>query len=130
MTEPRWLRLDMVFAMHAELLAEHGGAEGLRDEGGLESALGRPRQKHHRESPDLVELAAASAYGLCSNHPFLDGNERIALTSASVFLRLNGWRLAASEVEAASVIRRLASSEMSEAQLVAWMRKNAEECDA
>ena len=127
MSEPRWLRVDMVFAMHAELLAEHGGAEGLRDEGGLESALARPRQKHHYESPDLVELAAAYAYGLCTNHPFLDGNKRIALTSASVFLRLNGWRLAATEVEAASVIRRLAAGEVNEAELVAWIRKNAAE---
>jgi len=126
---PRWLNAEIVYAIHAELLAEHGGAEGLRDEGGLESALSRPRQKHHYESSDLFELAAAYAFGLCRSHPFLDGNKRIALSAADVFLRINGWLLAAGEVEAASLIRRLAAGEASEAELVTWVRENALELE-
>lgn len=126
MSDPRWLTREIVIVLHGELIAEHGGAPGLRDEGALESALARPHQKHHYEPSDIVDLAAKSAFGLCSNHPFVDGNKRVALASLDVFLRINGWALTATEVEAVATILELASGTLSEEGLVAWVRKNAE----
>lgn len=90
MNDPRWLTREIVLVLHGALLAEHGGASGLRDEHALESALARPTQKHHYEPSDLFALGAAYAFGLCSNHPFVDGNKRVALASLDVFLRING----------------------------------------
>ncbi len=127
MTPPRWLTLEIVLAVHGELLAEHGGSEGLRDQGGLESALARPQQKYHYESPGLHELAAAYAFGLSSNHPFVDGNKRIALAALDVFLRLNGLRLVATEVETTSIILQLASGELEERTLADWVQGNTTE---
>jgi len=123
--EPRWLTREIVIVLHGELIAEHGGASGLRDEGALESALARPQQKHHYEPGDIVGLAATYAFGLCSNHPFVDGNKRVALASLDVFLRINGWELAATEVDAVTAILELASGQLSEDALVEWVRKNA-----
>ncbi len=90
MTEPNWIRRDIVLALHARQLAEHGGASGLRDEGLLDSALNAPRQLYHYEEADLVRLAAAYGFSLANNHPFVDGNKRIALAVVDVFLQLNG----------------------------------------
>ena len=126
MKEPRWLTREIVLVLHGELLAEHGGAAGLRDESGLESALARARQQHHYESRDVLALGAAYAFGLCSNHPFVDGNKRVALASLDVFLRINGWALTASEVEAVSTILELASGALSEGRLTEWVGENAE----
>ncbi len=126
MSEPRWLTREIVVVIHAELLAEHGGPPGLRDEGALESALARPQQKHHDESVDVVSLAGVYAFGLCRSHPFVDGNKRIALACLDVFLRLNGYALTATEVEAVATIRDLAAGELSEDEIVAWVQKHAE----
>ena len=126
MKEPRWLTPEIVIVLQSMLLAEHGGDPGIRDMNGLESALGRPLHKFHYESPELPELAAAYAYGLSSNHPFLDGNKRVALAALDVFLRLNGWALATTEVDAAATMIDLASGRLSEADLAAWVRKHAE----
>jgi death-on-curing protein len=122
---PRWLTREIVIVLHGELIVEHGGASGLRDEGVLESALARPQQKHHYESGDIAALAAMYAFGLCSNHPFVDGNKRVALASLDVFLRINGWALMATEVDAVTTITELASGQLSEKDLAEWVRKNA-----
>ena len=125
MNDTRWLTREIVIVLHRELIAEHGGASGLRDGGALESALARPQQKHHYESGDICALAATYAFGLCSNHPFVDGNKRVALTSLDVFLRINGWALTATEVDAVATIVELASGQLSEEDLAKWVRKNA-----
>lgn len=125
MSDPRWLTRDIVIALHGELIAEHGGPAGLRDRASLESAVARPQQKHHYDPQDILGLAAAYAFGLCSNHPFVDGNKRVALASLDVFLRLNGWALMATEVDAVTTILELASGRLSEDGLADWVRKNA-----
>jgi death-on-curing protein len=126
MSAPRWLTRDIVMVLHAQLIAEHGGSAGLRDEGALESALARPQQKQHYEPQDIPALAAVYAFGLSLNHAFVDGNKRVALASLDVFLRLNGWALTATEVEAVTTIRDLASGNLSEEALLAWVRDHVE----
>jgi death-on-curing protein len=123
-SDPRWLTRDIVVVLHGELIAEHGGPAGLRDEGVLESALARAQQKHHYDPQDVYGLAAAYAFGLCSNHPFVDGNKRVALASLDVFLRINGWALTATEVDAVTTIIELAAGRLSEEALPDWVRKN------
>ena len=125
MTTPRWLTREIVLVLHGELLAEHGGGPGLRDDGVLESALARPQQKHHYEPQDNPALGATYAYGLCSNHPFVDGNKRVALAALDVFLRLNGWALDATEVDAVMTILDLAAGKLTEEALMDWVRANA-----
>ena len=122
----RWLTTEIVLAIHGELIAEHGGPEALRDEAALESAIARPQQKAAYGSPDLAELAAAYGFGLCRNHPFLDGNKRVTLAAIDVFLRLNGARLTATELDAAATILALAAGEVDEAQLAGWIRERSE----
>lgn len=110
-----------VEALHRESLAEHGGLEGVRDEGLLESALARCRNRSAYE-PDstLAELAASLAFGLAKNHPFNDGNKRIALIASFLFVELNGSRVSATESEAYAAIYGLAAGELSEGQLSEW----------
>src|ERR1039458_3809794 len=100
MKEPQWLLRETVLALHERLLAEFGGLRGLRDAGLLDSALVRPHQLFAYGKPSVFELAAAYAYGLIRNHPFLDGNKRIGFTAAIAFLELNGCRFTASEADA------------------------------
>ncbi len=126
MSDPRWLTREIVIVLHGELIAEHGGAPGLRDEGALESALARPQQKHRYEPKDIVRLAATYAFGLCSNHPFVDGNKRVALAALDVFLRINGWALVATEIDSVATIIDLASGTLDETELAEWVRKNVE----
>lgn len=121
----RWLTTEIVLAIHGELIAEHGGPDELRDEAALESAMARPRQKAAYGSPDLAALAAAYGFGLCRNHPFLDGNKRVTLAAIDVFLRLNGARLTATELDAAATILALAAGEIDEAQLATWIRERS-----
>ena len=110
MKKPKWLLPETIVAVQNVLLAEHGGEVGIRDGTLLESALARPQQKHRYEPASTVfELAAAYSYGLAKNHPFVDGNKRIALTAALIFLEINGVELDAPEVEAASIFESLAS---------------------
>ena len=122
----RWLAKEAILAIHAELIDEHGGRQGLRDEALLESALARPRNlaAYSREA-SMFDLAAALAFGLSRNHPFIDGNKRISLMAAYVFLRLNGWRLVASELDAVATISALAAGELDQVQLAAWLETNA-----
>jgi death-on-curing protein len=122
--EPVWLLPSAVSAMHQRLLAEHGGLAGVRDPGGLESALARPRQVHAHEDPppDLAALAAAYAVGFVRNHPFVDGNKRVGFAAAVTFLRLNGANLNAPQPQAYTAMIGLATRELSEAEFAAWLR--------
>nr|WP_246088771.1 type II toxin-antitoxin system death-on-curing family toxin [Phreatobacter stygius] len=110
--------------MHDRQLREFGGPPGLRDAGSLESALDRPRNKWTYEAPDLAELAAAYAFGIARNHPFVDGNKRAALLALVVFLDLNGIVFDVPEAEFAAIILALAAGEVSEAGLARWIRDN------
>lgn len=127
MTEPIWLDQRSVLALHAELLREYGGLGGVRDEGLLESALARPQNQAAYGDPTLAEMAAAYAFGIARNHPFIDGNKRTALAAADVFLQLNGYEIVVEEVEAVAVIRDLAAGEIGEEELAAWITANLEE---
>jgi len=124
MKEPRWLDRRGVLLLHAESLAEHGGTTGIRDEGLLDSALSRPRNKfvYHPEV-DLAELAAAYGFGLARNHPFVDGNKRIAFIATAWFLRLNGRRLTSDRLDEIHAMLGLAAGELSEEEFAAWIRR-------
>jgi death on curing protein len=126
MTEPVWLRADVLKLLHGESIAEHGGADGLRDEGLFESALARPRNLFAYEAvDDLPRLAAGYAFGLAKNHAFVDGNKRIAFIACAMFLRLNGQRQVADQSEAVLTVLSLASGELDEDALADWIQRNA-----
>lgn len=126
-TEPRWLKLPVLLAIHADQVRQHGGSTGLRDRGLLESALERARNRWHYEpDSDLATLAAAYGIGLAKNHPFVDGNKRIAFQAMYVFLGLNGYRIVAPEPEVVTTMLQVASGDLSEEQLAAWIRSNIE----
>ncbi len=122
--EPKWLDRRVLAAAHSALLAQHGGAQGIRDEGLLDSALARPRNLLSYGNPDIFELAAAYAYGIARNHPFLDGNKRAAFLAAYVFLRRNGYRPEMSEAETVVMMNRLAARDLCESELTAWFARN------
>ena len=124
MTEPFWLTRQIIVAIHDEQLAIHGGASGLRDEGMLESALDRPKNKWAYENAELAELAAAYAFGIARNHPFVDGNKRTSLLALYTFLGVNGVEFNVPEAEAATMILALAAGEVSEESLTRWIRDN------
>lgn len=124
MSEPFWLTRRMIIAIHDEQLAIHGGASGLRDEVMLDSALDRPRNKWSYENADLPELAAAYAFGIARNHPFVDGNKRTSLLALYTFLGVNGIDFIVPEAEAAAIILSLAAGEVSEQSLTRWIRDN------
>lgn len=124
--EPKWLTLAMVLAIHDESLAAFGGAAGVRDPALLESALARPVNRWHYE-PDasVADLAAAYAYGIVRNHPFVDGNKRTGLLAVQAFLFLNGMRFDPEQVEEVRVFLALAAGELSEEDLARWIAANA-----
>jgi len=122
--EPKWLSKVAVLAIHERLLAEHGGAEGILDEGSLDAALAAPRNRFLYEQADVFRLAAAYAHGLTRNHPFRDGKKRVALTAAAVFLERNGYLLGASEGDAATAIVALVERKMDEAGFAGWVGTN------
>lgn len=124
MSEPFWLTRRMIIAIHDEQLAIHGGASGLRDEGMLESVLDRPKNKWSYESADFAELAAAYAFGIARNRPFVDGNKRTSLLALYTFLGVNGIDFVVPEAEAAAIILSLAAGEVSEQSLTRWIRDN------
>ena len=130
MKEPVWVRRDVVLAFHEQLLAEHGGSAGIRDEGMMDSALGRPENLFAYGKPSLFDLAAAYAFGLVKNHPFVDGNKRIGFATAALFLDLNGQHFIAPEVEAVLNTLALAAGKMSEAAYAAWLKANAKRARA
>ena len=124
---PRWIPEAAVRAIHAELLAEHGGLDGLVDEDMLGATLARPQHLETYSNPpaSLFQLAAAYGFGFAKNHSFKDGNKRISLVAIDVFLQLNGYELMAQETEAVIVIEGLAAGDMSEDDLALWIESNA-----
>ena len=124
MSEPSWFTYDQAIAAHSVQLRHFGGALGLRDEGALRSALDRPVNKWHYEGTLLPELAAAYAFDLAKNHPFVDGNKRIAFHAMMVFLRINDIQFAPDPAHATAIILSLAAGEVSEESLTRWIRDN------
>lgn len=125
MSQPRWLSVPVVIAIHSDQIREHGGSPGIRDKGLLESALDRPRNRFDYESDsDLTELAAAYGFGIAKNHPFVDGNKRVAFQTMYVFLGLNSLTITADEEEVVRLVLALASGDLSESELVVWLRDN------
>jgi death-on-curing protein len=125
MKEPVWIEKEALLLLHLRGLARFGGAEGLRDEGLLDSALARPRNAfHYDDQNDIAALAAAYAFGLVKNHPFVDGNKRAAFASVGVFLAANGWEMNANVVDAIQAVMALAAGEIEEVQFAAWLKQN------
>jgi death-on-curing protein len=124
MTEPVWLPVELVLAIHETQLRRFGGPPGLRDQGAPESALGRAQNKWAYEVADLVTLASAYAFGIARNHPFVDGNKRAALLAMVTFLGLNEIDLVTDEAEAVVIIRDLAAGAIDEDGLTRWIRDN------
>lgn len=120
-----WLLDETVMAIHHRQISEHGGSEGLRDEGLLASALARPPNvlAYAQPEPDLAALTAAYAYGIALDHPFVDGNKRTALVASRTFLLLNGVNLEASQDEKYLTFLRLAQGTLTEEKLADWIRK-------
>ena len=127
MNEPNWIERPILLAVQAELLNRFGGLAGIRDEGLLDSAIGKPRNLFTYGRPTIFELAASYAAGLVKNHPFLDGNKRIGFMAAYIFLGANGWSLIAPEEEAVLETLALAAGESSESAYAAWLEKNSVE---
>jgi death-on-curing protein len=120
--EPVWIRGEAIRVLHERSLALHGGPSGIRDEGLLESALERPRNRFHYDGvEDVIELAATYAVAVSSNHPFVDGNKRAAFHAMTLFLRINDKRLIADQADAARTIFRLAAGEIGLPELVDWL---------
>ena len=118
----RWLSSDVLYAVHAEQLAEHGGLAGLRDANALESALARAEQLAHNGSPEGAELAAAYGFGIARNHPFSDGNKRTAFVATELFLVLNGFKLRATDADCVMTMLGVAAGDIDEASFAAWIR--------
>ena len=127
MDEPLWVDPRLVDAIHARQVAEHGGSPGMRDRAALESALARPRQllAYGGEDVDLPALAAAYAFGIARNHPFVDGNKRVAYVVCRTFLVVNGWDLVGDLAERYPVMLSLAAGEIGEPEFAAWLREHA-----
>ena len=126
MSEPIWLESDLVLAIHDRLLVEHGGAEGVRDESLLHSALAKPLNHKSYASSDIVELAAKYVAGIVQNHPFIDGNKRTGFVVGVLFLELNGCRFTASEEAAAHAVLELAAGAIDENGFSEFLRANTE----
>jgi death-on-curing protein len=124
--EPIWLTRIAVGAMHAEMIREHGGSYGVRDDGLIESALARPQNRWGYGETELAGLAAAYGFGLAKNHGFIDGNKRVALMAAYAFLYANGLDLDVAEPEAHAVFNDLAAGELGEEELAAWIRSHVQ----
>ena len=125
MPDYRWIDARVLFMLHDESLAGHGGGRGVRDMGLLESALMRPQNlANYNPEADIAELAASYAHGLAKNHPFVDGNKRVAFLSVGVFLGMNGFELTASPVDAIQAVLALAGGDMSEEEFAVWLKAN------
>jgi death-on-curing protein len=124
--EPRWLSRVVVDSIHIDQLREHGGLPGLRDDNALESALARPKQRwHYANQTDVPTLAAAYGFGLARNHPYRDGNKRIAFLAMVTFFEINGYELTATDAEVVAEFVTLAAGSVSEDALVAWIREHS-----
>ena len=118
----RFISVDVALAVHDRQLAEHGGPAGVKDLGLLESALARPINKHAYGEDDPCALAAAYAFGVARNHPFVDGNKRTAWVLARLFLALNAVEVSFGKQEAIEMMLALAAGEFGEDQVAAWFR--------
>ncbi len=123
MTAWRWIAAPLVYAIHDRQLAEHGGPDGIRDAGAVESALARPRNLAAYGQPDAADLAAAYAYGLARSHGFADGNKRTAWIVARLFLLDNGHHLQFEKIDAAKIVTEIAAGLLPEGELAAWFRE-------
>ena len=123
--EPCWLTREAVLAIHAQLLARFGGSAGLREDNMLESALAKPRQLHAYGQPNVYEMAAAYAFGIVKNHPFVDGNKRAGFVAAYTFLGINGFDFTAPEEEAVIFTRGLAAGEITLEEYTLWLQKSS-----
>jgi death on curing protein len=122
----RWLTADAVLAIHGELIGRYGGRSGVRAVGLLQSAIARPRHlAAYKRKPTVPSLAAAYGWGLLRNHPFMDGNKRIALAAMVVFLDFNGWQLTCSEAEETAMTLRAAAGEISERSWTRWIERSS-----
>lgn len=127
MNEPRWVSKKIVFAIHADLLEQHGGLGGVRDENGLEAALNRaPNKLHYEPESTLYDLAAAYGFAIATSHPFSDGNKRTAFMCMFTFLGLNGYRIVASELDVVVLMTGVADGSVDEPSLSKWLEKNVE----
>jgi len=124
-TEPFWILKQVVLAAHTQLLAAHGGGEGLRDAALLESGLARPQQHYAYGSPDIIELAAIYTAGIVRNHPFVDGNKRTGFSIGIAFLELNGFIFEGTEEDVVQAVFALAAGDLDEAGYAKWLRTNA-----
>ena len=122
MPEPEWVGVETALAIHEEQIGEHGGGEGVRDRGLLESAMARPRNAWGYGVTDLCALAATLGHGIARNHPFVDGNKRTAFVVVETFLILNGAELGASDAESVVAMLDLAAGEMAEDEFADWLR--------
>lgn len=118
----RWIEEAVVWAIHDAQLAEHGGSAGVRDAGLLESALARPQNLAAYGAPDVADCAAAYGFGIARNHPFIDGNKRTAFVCTELFLALNGFVVAADDVQCVAAMLAVAAGELDEAAFAAWLR--------
>lgn len=123
MNEPRWLSKTVILAIHADQIREHGGSLGIREMGLLESALDRPRNRmNYRSDSDLEILAAAYGFRIAGNHPFVDGNKRVAFQAMYVFLGINGLEITADEEKVVRLALALAAGDLTDAELADWLR--------
>ncbi|MCC7020707.1 MAG: type II toxin-antitoxin system death-on-curing family toxin [Ardenticatenales bacterium] len=130
MKEPAWLKREWVDALHFQQLKRFGGAYGVRDDGAVESALARPRNRlAHDDASDLAALAAEYGFGLARNHGYTDGNKRVAFLAMAVFLELNGLRLEAPETDVVRTIIGLAAGDINEPSLADWLRSHVTALD-
>ncbi len=125
MSKWRWISKQALLLLHAESLAEHGGGQGMRDEGLLDSALARPQNLAAYGEPDCAALAASYGVGVAKNHPFVDGNKRAALLATGLFLYLNGYRLTASQADTTITMLNVAAGTLTEDAFAAWLRQHA-----
>ncbi|MCO5355921.1 type II toxin-antitoxin system death-on-curing family toxin [Acidovorax kalamii] len=125
----RWVSKQALVLLHGESLATHGGREGMRDEGLLDSALMRPQNilayADTNKPPDTAALAASYGLGLAKNHPFVDGNKRAAFLAVGLFLYLNGFRLQATQTDATLTMLAVAAGDLTEEAFAAWLREHA-----
>ena len=119
----RWISPSLIYAIHDQQLAEHGGLPGIRDQGALESALARPQNLAAYGEPDAAALAAAHAFGLARNHGFVDGNKRTAWIAARLFLADNAVTLVFDKMDAVRVMEGLAAGSVGEEAFAAWLRE-------
>ena len=122
-----FVRADVLKNIQSRLIERYGGLAGVRDENALQSAVNRPEQlMHYRGVVSVAELGAGLAWGILRNHPFADGSKRVALAGLTLFLELNGYRLACSEIEETAIVLRAAASEIEEAEWTAWVVRSVE----